>query len=398
MKNVKSFLGFSFVLVFATLLMGMGSYSTPAMAAGEPAAQLETYPLEAEGAAVCTPDAAGMVAYWPFDDAPAATTFVDVIENPAFNNGTCTGNSCPTQTNMGKVNSAFSFDVVALEEDEVRVTDTSGLGFTVAGDITIETWVKTTQDCSSRSVFIGRYEGDSAAAWWLGCIEGNVAAFHMRDSNNQATTIASTTVINDGEWHHIVGTRDGSENSNKIYVDGALENSSTPTFTGELTFNAKDVTIGFFDVLPFYWFNGTLDEMALYNQALPADEVARHYLGGEGQSYCNSDLPIPGGITFQTNKNTPFQFTANELMANDVAPDGGLELVSIDPNSTNGGTITGSNPYTYTPPTDFTGDDTFDYVIRDVDNDQATGGATVKVVVPGQSKAYLPVLFKNISQ
>lgn len=391
MKNMKGFLGLSGVLVIAMLFVGVGLFSTPAMAAGEPAAQLETYPLEAEGAAVCTPDTTGMVAYWPFDDGLGQLD--DVIANPALNNGACTDPNCPGSDLSGKVASAVSFDGA----DEVRVVDTSGLDFTVAGDLTIEAWVKTTQDCTGRAVFVGRYEGENSAAWWLGCIENNVAGFHMRDSNDQKNTLAGSKVINDGQWHHIVGTRDGTTNTNKLYVDGVLENTSVPTFTGELTFTAKNVTIGFFAPSPFYWFNGSLDETALYNQALSADDVSRHYLEGQGQSYCSGDAPIANGRTFQTNKNTPLQFTAAELLANDVAPDGGLQLKSISPTSTNGGTITGTGPYTYTPPTDFTGNDTFNYVITDQFNQDTGGVATVQVSESGsgQNKVYLPLLYKN---
>ncbi len=85
-------------------------------------------------------------------------------------------------------------------------------------------------------------------------------------------------------------------------------------------------------------------------------------------------------------------------MANDVAPDGGLNLVSIDPNSLNGGSITGSDPYTYTPPAGFTGDDKFNYVIADVDGDQVVGEATVQVNEAGPPSIYLPLLFRNFSQ
>lgn len=103
--------------------------------------------------------------------------------------------------------------------------------------------------------------------------------------------------------------------------------------------------------------------MALYHQAQSTDDDARHYLGGEGQSYWNDDSPIANGVTFQTPKDTPLQFTKAELLVNDVAPDGGLDLVSITSPSAEGGTITGSDPYTYTPKTDFVGTDQFNYKI-----------------------------------
>ena len=100
------------------------------------------------------------MACWPFNDGPAATLFVDVIANPVFNNGACVDPKCPTSTTSGKVDSAFIFD----GNDEINVVDTSGLDFTIGGDMSIETWVKTTQDCTNRVVFIGRYEGYPQAA------------------------------------------------------------------------------------------------------------------------------------------------------------------------------------------------------------------------------------------
>jgi hypothetical protein len=397
MKIKKGFLILSGLSVLMALAMSVGGFNHSAQAAGQPA-ELESFSIEQESAAaVCTPDADGMVAYWPLDD--GLEQLNDVIANTAFNNGVCVSGTCPISNLSGKVASALMFD----GNDEISVADTSGLEFTIGGDMSIETWVKTTQDCTGNKVFVGRYEGLPMAAWWLGCYGAsqaalNKAAFHMRDSAGKELSVIGTSVINDGQWHHIVGTRDGTANINKIYVDGVLENSGTPAFTGELTFTSKPVTIGYFAPDPYYWYDGTLDEMALYDQALAADVVSRHYLDGQGQSYCNADLPIPGGVTFQTLKDTPKQFTESELLVNDVAPDGGLNLVSISPTSVNGGTISGSNPYIYTPPPGFLGNDNFNYVIADGDGEQATGTATVQVLeeIPLKN-VYLPLLLKNYS-
>jgi len=392
MNIKKGFILLTGISMLLILIMNVGTRNFPAQAAEESPAGLDGFAPEDDSLlAVCTPDAAGMRAYWPFDDAPSTTTFADVIANPAFNNGVCTGGDCPASTASGKVGSAFIFD----GNDEIHVANTAGLDFTIGGDMSIETWVKTTQACTDRVVFVGRYEGNPFAAWWLGCDEDNKAAFHMRDSDGKDVTVSGTSLINDGEWHHVVGTRDGTANINKIYVDGVLENSDNPNFTGLLTFTNKEVTIAHFDSpTPFYWLDGYLDEMALYDQVLSLEEVSRHYLNGEGQPYCNDDVPIPGGVTFYTNIDDPVQFTESQLLVNDVAPDGGLYLISIDPTSMNGGTITGSGPYIYNPPAGFTGTDKFNYVIADVDNDQATGEATV-LVQDVTGNIYLPIILKN---
>jgi hypothetical protein len=268
MNIKKGFILVTGISMLFVLIISVGMRNFPAQAAEESLTGQESFTPQQELLAPAnTPDADGMRAYWLFDndvdDDPTTMTFADEIENPAFNNGVCVEPKCPTSTTSGVVDSAFIFG----GNDEINVADTSGLDFTIDGDMSIETWVKTTQDCSSRVVFVGRYEDPGKAAWWLGCVENNKAAFHIRDSENKELTVSGTSTINDGEWHHIVGTRDGAANVNKIYVDGKLENSGTPAFTGALTFTDKDVTIGYFDPHPYYWLDGTLDEMALYDQA-----------------------------------------------------------------------------------------------------------------------------------
>ena len=269
MNIKKGFILVTGISMLLVLIISVGMRNFPAQAAEESLTGLESFTPQQELLAPAnTPDADGKLAYWLFNDGPAATEFADEIENPAFNNGACTGEACPTSTTSGVADSAFIFG----GNDEINVADTSGLDFTIDGDMSIETWVKTTQDCTGRVVFVGRYEGIGSAAWWLGCVENNKAAFHMRDSDGNEFTVSGTSTINDGEWHHIVGTRDGTVNVNKIYVDGKLENSGTPAFTGALTFTDKDVTIGYFAPHPYYWLDGTLDEMALYDQALFFEE------------------------------------------------------------------------------------------------------------------------------
>ncbi|MGK5114685.1 PKD domain-containing protein [Geodermatophilus sp. CPCC 205506] len=92
--------------------------------------------------------------------------------------------------------------------------------------------------------------------------------------------LTSPAVYNNGTWHHVVGTvgPDGMS----LYVDGRLVASRADT-TG-----AYDIT-GFWRIgadrpwasTPYY--NGRLDEVAVYPAALTAEQVARHHaLGSTG--------------------------------------------------------------------------------------------------------------------
>ena len=74
-------------------------------------------------------------------------------------------------------------------------------------------------------------------------------------------------MIADEEWRHIAGTWDGSEI--KLYVDG-VEQAST-SFSEELTTSDLPVKIGLLhDKYPF---QGLLDEVAIFDQALTEAEV-----------------------------------------------------------------------------------------------------------------------------
>jgi hypothetical protein len=78
-------------------------------------------------------------------------------------------------------------------------------------------------------------------------------------------------------------------------------------------------------------------------------------------------------------KNTPVTFGADFLLGNDVDPEGDvITITSIDKSMTQG-SLSGSGPYTYTPPSDYTGSDSFKYTVSDPKGAAAT--ATVSITV-----------------
>ncbi|MHC4500923.1 MAG: LamG-like jellyroll fold domain-containing protein, partial [Planctomycetota bacterium] len=88
-----------------------------------------------------------------------------------------------------------------------------------------------------------------------------------RDSCNPPT-------LPEEEWHHIAGTYDGQ--SFKIYYDGVLEEEVA--YVGTMPENTASVTIGqrsrggcFYD--------GVIDEVAIYNRALSEDEIPQTMMG-----------------------------------------------------------------------------------------------------------------------
>ena len=89
---------------------------------------------------------------------------------------------------------------------------------------------------------------------------------------NEATTPALTgaTTVNDGQWHHVVWTNDGT--TSKLYVDGVLDATQAQTH-GTRTALSQ---IGYDTSNNDYW-NGSLDEVAVHNYALTAQQIASRY-------------------------------------------------------------------------------------------------------------------------
>lgn len=85
----------------------------------------------------------------------------------------------------------------------------------------------------------------------------------------------------DGDWHQVIAEYDGTER--KMYIDGQLIGTNTPNNPNNVS-DASNLTIGATDAFYGEFFNGTLDEVRIYNAALDDDEIAASYNSGDGGS------------------------------------------------------------------------------------------------------------------
>lgn len=165
--------------------------------------------------------------------------------------------------------SALIFDGV---DDYVNCDNAASLNFG-SGDFTIEAWIKTTQSVPQAVVF-SKYDNTEENGYYYLYIGSEKPRFEINDSSFSASTESlGISVINDNLWHHIVGVRDG--NFLKIFIDGNLENTVDASSVGDIN-NYDNLVIGQMDSNSY--FEGSVDEVRLYNRALTADEINRHYL------------------------------------------------------------------------------------------------------------------------
>jgi len=82
-----------------------------------------------------------------------------------------------------------------------------------------------------------------------------------------------------GKWYHVAYTYDSQANSeSNLYVNGILKRSRTGSL-GKLRYSTLAVRIGGSDLGSY--FNGIIDEIAIYNRALTEDEINQHYRMGK---------------------------------------------------------------------------------------------------------------------
>lgn len=196
----------------------------------------------------------------------------------------------PTAT-TGKINGAQAFG----SSTKIDIPDNADeFDWSSTGSFTISLWIKTssagTQVCVARNrTDVATYE-DKIARWFIGT-SGGVATFELQDNNPNNNAIATGTAsISDNNWHHLVAVRDGSGNKNKIYVDGALDAEVSKVYGNSFVSDVPTpVTVGYIQRLvgfDEYNFVGSMDEVAIYNKALSASDVAAIYNGGNPAGIC----------------------------------------------------------------------------------------------------------------
>ena len=111
----------------------------------------------------------------------------------------------------------------------------------------------------------------------------NTLRFYFRDATpgNPAHNVTSTTVANDGIWHHVVAVVDEANGIEYMYVDGIRAGSTafSPLLgvrsqTTPLTIGARSSTATTNEDLQFA---GSIDDVAIYNTALSSNQVLNHW-------------------------------------------------------------------------------------------------------------------------
>ena len=209
-----------------------------------------------------------------------------------INWGKIQGLSYSPETNLTGTAAAPSFTntkSIALDgvDDFVNIGTTS-LGIT--STISVSAWVKipttnTGGGGTNIQVIIAEDPTSSGKRNWMMFWRGtgsNYFAWVIYHTNLSVSSVVSTSVVpNDGQWHHLLGTYDGTTNANglKLYIDGLLNVQGTAGSTGINSFTSSEPTIGATTGGGSWRFEGNIDEVAVWNSDQSANASAIYGVG-----------------------------------------------------------------------------------------------------------------------
>jgi PKD repeat protein len=141
----------------------------------------------------------------------------------------------------------------------------------------IEAWVQTTSTAGGKIVGFGDKNTGNSSSYDRHVYMDTSGRILFGVYPGAMRTVTSAARYNDGAWHHVVATL--SKSGMALYVDGKLVGSRIDTTVGQSYYGYWRIG-GDSTWSGGQYFNGRIDEVAIYPTALSADRVAGHHTLG----------------------------------------------------------------------------------------------------------------------
>ena len=161
-------------------------------------------------------------------------------------------------------------------------------------DFTLECWISTnTSSLAGTEAYQGNpllsaYSGSGTNSFVLSVLNNKTAFF----TGNADSSITGSSLINTGEWAHVVAVRNGTAGTKTLYVNGTLE--ATGTASTNVLNAYPNINIGGNTVDKF--FKGNIANVKTYSRTLSAAEIAQNY----NALYPRFATVTPNAVTYVT--------------------------------------------------------------------------------------------------
>ena len=252
----------------------------------------------------------GLIGHWKLDE----TTGTAADDAVSTNDGTLQGGmNAANDAVAGVRGGAFDFDGV---DDRVQVNNNAALNVATG---TVSLWYKVYSYSTNLRTLVARDDnGDNLGDILIyirqtGGGTSNKIAFETNNGTVEDTRYSNVgTPLN--KWVHVAVTCGPA--GKYMYVDGVLQTDSAPSVTSCLqNTGGEDMTIGGEGSAdPF---NGSIDDVRIYNRALIANDVKALYMNSA--RYCENPNGVTGQIEYNLNAHAPMYCDGGHWV--ELAPD-----------------------------------------------------------------------------
>jgi len=217
--------------------------------------------------------ASGLVGYWTFDGKDIPGLALDL--SGQGNKGNLVNISTSTSRVPGKIGQALNFDGI---NDLVSLPSAVKIG--AGGSSSVSAWFKTTM--TTRGAIYAEGSTADGNPFFIidhnnvNCTVGNIRFGTRNNTGTGLDTLCTTGLsINNGKWHQVVGTFNGTTKT--IYIDGVSKVTSTPTIGPQTTNSFQIGALQSGSATQSLLFSGSIDDVRVYNRALSSTEVTQLY-------------------------------------------------------------------------------------------------------------------------
>ena len=249
------------------------------------------------GTGACIPPPAGMVGWWPLDEACGATVYADLSGsgNPAFvQSGVAVCSPGSPNAVPGKVAGAGYFYGPTVRG---RAPNAPSLHFGT-GSFSADCWVNPVPFAGGRQPIVDKLQLPSPAAgrgYALSVLNGNL---ELRFGDGTLYTHTGPAVI-PNSWNFVAVAVDRTANTVTFHANGVT--SAPQTLTPAGSFNSPvDLLIGGSHALNDPYGELALDEVELFNRVLTTAEMTSLWQA-DSKGKCKTNQPCAIGVSCPTN-------------------------------------------------------------------------------------------------
>ena len=254
---------------------------------------------------ILTPNNTGLVGYWSFNEG-AGGYAGDMSGNG--NTGTLTNMDAGSDWVDGKLGQALDFDG---SNDYVLVSSQLGQ----PTNVSLCSWVKlNAKDTTGAEVM----SFTDRLALRMDDTTGPTGFYYHGTGWNNTAAGTANNIAGTG-WRHVCFTHDDASDSQNLYIDGVLKKSTS--YTQSIVWSGSTLNIGRHPSSGNFDFNGSIDEVRIYNRALSAAEVAGLYSTGLAKINTSPRGQLTNGLVgYWTFDGPDLSFVTN--LATDVSGNG----------------------------------------------------------------------------